>query len=156
LTDGESQTYSPVHVAQSLQSARTGLIVVRFWRASERVFVHGLSAGYLPTSSSIGPLADLGRLSAGSRVFGEHDASAAAGAARALSGSGPTRAPGARRRSVPLAPWLTLAALVPLGLVLGRRGGGMTARRTATFVLTQHKHGVGAPERREQRVPAAL
>jgi hypothetical protein len=51
----------------------------------------------------------------------------------------------APRRSVPLAPWLMLAALVPLGLVLGRRGGGMTARRTAA-----------SPERSAPRVPAAL
>lgn len=146
LTDGESQTYSPAHVAQTLQSARTGLIVVRFWQAGERVFVHGVSAGYLPTSSSSGPLADLGRRSVGGRVFGEHDASAAARAAQAFLGSGPTRALGARRRSVPLAPWLTLAALVPLGLVLGRHGGGTAARGTAA----------ASPPRGEPRVPAAL
>ncbi|MFL5929418.1 MAG: vWA domain-containing protein [Gaiellaceae bacterium] len=131
LTDGESQPYTAAEVAQSLRSARTGLLVVRFWRRNERVFVRGVSAGYVPTPSSTAPLAALGRLSAGGRVYGEHDAPAAARAARSFFGSGPSRGVAGRRESLPLAPWLTLAALLPLGLVLGRHGGGPRAPRTA-------------------------
>src|SRR5207253_351044 len=67
--------------------------------------------------------------SVGARVFGERDVAAAANAARRFFGKGPTRSIGERRESVPLAPWLTLVALVPLGLVLGRRGGGSSPRR---------------------------
>jgi hypothetical protein len=124
LTDGESQPYSPAQVVRSLQSARTGLIVVRFWHPNERVFVHGISAGYVPARASTEAFASLGRLSVGGRVFGDGDASAAARAARTFFGSGPARRLGGRRQSQPLAPWLALAALLPLGLVLGRRGGG--------------------------------
>ena len=134
LTDGESQPYSPARVVHSLESARTGLIVVRFWRSDERVFVHGISAGYVPARASSGPFGSLGRLSAGGRVFGERQAPAAARVARSFFGSGPTRRLGGRRQSQPLAPWLTLAALLPLGLLLGRRGGGTAAPTKAPLV----------------------
>ena len=95
----------------------------------QRVFVRGAPAGYRPTPSSALPLAALGARSVGARVFGERDVAAAANAARRFFGNGPTRSIGERRESVPLAPWLTLVALVPLGLVLGRRGGGSSPRR---------------------------
>jgi hypothetical protein len=124
LTDGESQKYSPAHVFESLRSAHAALLLVRFWRSDERVFAHGRLADYVPTPSSSGPLAALGALSVGGRVFGERDVSAAAKAARSFFGRGPTRRIDGRRRTVPLAPWVTLLALLPLGLVLGRRGGG--------------------------------
>jgi hypothetical protein len=129
LSDGESQTYAPSQVAQALRTARTSLLLVRFWRPDERVFVHGAPAGYRPAPSSTQPLAALGARSVGARVFGERDVAAAAHAARGFFGSGPTRRIDRRRDSVPLAPWLTLAALLPLGLVLGRRGGGSPLRR---------------------------
>jgi len=144
LTDGESQPYTPAEVARSLHTARTDLLVVRFWRRAERVFVRGVSAGYVPTPSSTAPLIGLGRLSVGSRVFGEHDAPAAARAARSFFGSGSSRALVGRRTSLPLAPWLTLAALLPLGLVLGRHGGGTRAPKTATSVRAL-PHGATAP-----------
>ena len=139
LTDGESQPYTPAEVAQSLRPGRTRLLVVRFWRREERVFVRGVSTGYVPTPSSTTPLAALGRLSVGGRVFGERDAPAAARAARSFFGSGPARSLTGRRRSLPLAPWLTLAALLPLGLVLGRHGGGVPpSRRSAPARALPH------------------
>ena len=129
LTDGESQAYSPGHVSQSLRSAHTSLLLVRFWRDDERVFVRGRAAGYVPSPSSTRPLDALAARSVGGRVFGSRDARAAAGAARGFFGSGPVRRIAGRRESLPLAPWLTLAALLPLGLVLGRRGGGSISRK---------------------------
>jgi von Willebrand factor type A domain len=106
LTDGESQAYSPERVAQSLRSARTGLIVVRFWRASERVFVHGVSAGYLPTSSSIGPLADLGRRPHIRRARRLCSGPRRSSVLRLWADSGARRTPAARCRSPPGSCWL--------------------------------------------------
>jgi hypothetical protein len=131
LSDGESQTYLPARVSQSLRDAHASLLLVRFWNSDERVFVRGAPAGYRPTPSSSLALADLGAHSVAARVFGGQDVAAAADAARGFFGSGPTRAIGVQHGSVPLAPWLTLVALVPLCLVLGRRGGGSSPRRRA-------------------------
>lgn len=129
LSDGESQTYLPARVAESLHAVHASLLIVRFWSTGERVFVHGAPAGYRPTLSSTPLLAALGARSVGARVFGGRDVAAAADAARGFFGHGPTRAIGEQRDSVALAPWLTLLALAPLGLVLGRGGGGSPMRR---------------------------
>lgn len=145
LTDGESQTYAPAHVIEALRAAHAGLLLVRFWREDERVFVHGKPAGYLPSPSSSGPLAALGALSVGERVFGERDVAAAAAAARGFFGHGPTRRIDGRSRSMPLAPWVTLLALLPLGLVLGRRGGGSTLARGAVLRAAPRQKPVSKP-----------
>jgi hypothetical protein len=124
LTDGESQSYTGAAVAQELRRVRTGLVLVRFWSARDRVFSDGADAGYRPAAASAAPLRDLGRLSAGGRVFGPGEVDAAAAAARTFLGSGPTLTIDADRQVRPLAPWVALAALLPLALVVSRRGGG--------------------------------
>jgi len=129
LTDGESRTYSPTGVTRALRAQHAALLLVRFWGGDERVFVHDAPVAYVPALSSTAPLAALGAESVGGRVFGAADAAAAASAARRFFGSGPTRRVVGVTATRPLAPWITLVALLPLGLLLARRGGGIGSRR---------------------------
>ena len=134
LTDGESQRYTPAVVAQSLRLAHAGLEVVRFWGPRERVFVHGVAERYRPDPASTPAFAALGHRSVGGRVFGPRDVAAAAAAARTFFGTGPSATVSVRRRTVSLAPWVALAALLPGGLALIRGGGGHGASRIPTLV----------------------
>jgi F420-0:gamma-glutamyl ligase len=116
LTDGESAPFNPGAVAASLRPA--GLVVVRFWRAGEAI---AGEPAYRPDPTGEATLAALAA-AAGGRVFGEGDIGAAGAAIRAKLGSGPTaRVTTRRREETALAPFVVLAALVPLGLFVRRR-----------------------------------
>jgi hypothetical protein len=119
LTDGESAPFNPGAVAASLRAAE--LVVVRVWRAGESI---AGEPAYRPDPAGAATLAALAA-AAGGRVFGESDIGAAGAAIRAKLGSGPTaRITTRRRQETALAPFVVLAALVPLGLFLRRRMPG--------------------------------
>lgn len=116
LTDGESQPYDAGTVAQSLHAP---VVVERIWDAAERIFTgFRIDASYRPDPQSAMLASDLASATAG-RVASSPSA-AAADARRAL-GTGSSRPLASGTRRTPLAPWIGLAAVVPLGLLLRRR-----------------------------------
>jgi hypothetical protein len=116
LTDGESQPFDARAVAQSL---RARVIVERIWDASERIYTgFRIDASYRPDPQSATLAADL------ASATGGHVASSPAGAAdaaRQALGAGASRPLASGTRRTPLAPWISLAAVLPLGLLLRRR-----------------------------------
>lgn len=118
LTDGESQPYDVEAVAGGLGAS---LVVVRYWRADERVYVDGQAEpAYRPDPASAAIVSELVSATGGRSLFGGQTAAAAAQVRRDL-GAGPTRAvPGSSSRRL-LAPWVGLCALVPLAVLVRRR-----------------------------------
>ena len=100
------------------------MILVHFWSPGERVYRSSgrPEAAYLPHEES---RRELDRLAAaaGGASFDEDELGAAAAAARSELGSGPTASQGIRPRTIPLAPYVAAAALLPLALLFRRRGG---------------------------------
>ena len=139
LTDGESRVFDPEAVSRSFERSGIGLVIVRFWDARERVFASDGSAdpAYRPDATVDAQLGRLAAATSGGRVFAEDEVGSAVRAARTWLGTGPLVASGPALRVTPLAPWLVLAAAVPLALLLL---GGLRRR-------------VSAPESRAQ--PAA-
>jgi hypothetical protein len=118
LTDGETRPYGEAATARRLRSARVSLVLVHVWRPDER-----LEPGYRPDPASREALAALADATGGV-VRSEGDVAAVAAAVHAALGDGPTAPRGVEEHTMPLAPWVALAALVPLGLVLRRRNIG--------------------------------
>ena len=121
LTDGESRPFDPGALGHAL--ARTGVVVVGFWKAGESVFgpSGNPEAAYRPDPAAPATL-DALAAATGGRAFGEGDLGGAAARLRTLLGSGPTGSVvGRTRRETPLAPFVALAALVPLALFVRRR-----------------------------------
>lgn len=121
LTDGEGRELQADLAGPFRETPRIETIFVRFWAEEERIYETGVpEEAYEPDPTSAGQLAHVASL-VGGRVFDERSAAEAIGAARTLLGTGPTRErvlEGGRRA---LMPWITLAAAMPLGLVLLRR-----------------------------------
>jgi von Willebrand factor type A domain len=124
VTDGESRPFDETAVARALDSSGVGLVVVHAWQADERVYraEGGPERAYRPDPHSRAVLMQLAA-AAGGEVFPENDIGAAERAAAREFGDGPTRSEGSEERVTPLAPYVALAALVPLAVALRRRGG---------------------------------
>jgi hypothetical protein len=121
LTDGESGPFDPGSLGRSF--ARIGVVIVRVWGPKE--LVYGASgrpdAAYRPDPTAPAAL-DALAAATGGRAYGEGDLGAAATRLASLLGSGPTTSvAGHSRRETPLAPYLSLAALLPLALLVRRR-----------------------------------
>jgi len=121
LTDGESTRVSAAALGRSLRRAGIETIFVQFWAANEQVFTKGVPEPQYkpnPAARSI-----LGRLAAETRgsVFDESSIGSAMREARDLLGDGPTVVQGRRPDRIALAPYLTVAAFLPLTLLLWRR-----------------------------------
>jgi hypothetical protein len=122
LTDGESSFFEPAAVARALAvTPRTNFVAVQFWRRDESVYKASgrPDPNYRPDPASKTTLASLATATRG-QVFKEDDLGAAAASLRTMLGSGPTRPMGQSRTSRPLAPYVALLALLPLGLVFTR------------------------------------
>lgn len=124
ITDGESAPYDQGAVAASLGAgAPVSLVVVRVGGPSDRVFVGTKpDPAYHADPAAAAQLSALARATGGT-VFDETQVAAAGHAARAALGSGPTAPRGAEPKPVTLAPWIALAALIPLLLLALRRAG---------------------------------
>jgi hypothetical protein len=121
LTDGETQTPEPELARSFKRRPRIETIFVRFWDANERIYETGVAeGGYRPDPRSDAFLDRTASL-VGGQVFEESDASAAVGAVRAAVGQGETVPREHASGRLALMPYLTLASLLPLGLVLLRR-----------------------------------
>jgi hypothetical protein len=122
LSDAESRPFVQASVgAVFRRPPGVKLIFIRFWHADERVYVHGrLEPQYRPDPASAGIAKRLAAATGGS-AFDEGELGAAASAARRYLGSGPRVGATHQRRRLSLAPWLALAAVLPVGFLLARR-----------------------------------
>lgn len=121
LTDGESRVPEEDLATAFRRRLRIETIFVRLWGADELIYNAGVpEIGYRPDSGSAVALAGVAS-AIGGEVFAESDVSGASSAARRLLGVGETveREHEGDRRA--LMPFITLAAVFPLGLVLFRR-----------------------------------
>ena len=125
LTDGESRPFDVQQVARAL-AAGPGihLLLVHVWAPGEAVYDQGrLEQGYHEAPASGEALNSLAE-AAGGAAFGEQALGAAIRTAKADLGTGPTIVRGRDVRTRTLAPYIALAALLPLLLLirLGRLG----------------------------------
>jgi hypothetical protein len=120
LTDGESAPFDPRATARAL-AERPGLtpIFVRIGSPAEQVFGPGgqPERGYHPDPAAAQTLAGLAQQAHGA-AFSERELGAAARAARAALGRGPTAAAGLATSTRALGPLAALAALLPLAALL--------------------------------------
>ena len=123
FTDGESRPFSDPGIAAAFRRPPgVATIFVRFWSQDERVFsaANVPEAAYRPDPASKATVARLAALTRG-HAFSEDELGEAAGAARQLLGEGVEVSQRHRRRTVALAPYLTVGIFVPLAFLLRRR-----------------------------------
>jgi hypothetical protein len=121
LTDGESQPVAGELTRAFKRRPRIETIFVHVWGPGERIFETGVAeGGYRPDPRSGTALARAASL-VGGQVFAEGEETRAVGAVRAAIGEGKAIARNHESGRLALMPYLTLAALLPLGLVLLRR-----------------------------------
>jgi hypothetical protein len=118
LTDGETLPVKPG--LGNLAKARVSAIFVHLWGSDEAIYLTTeAEPEYRPDPSSRGVLANAAALVDGA-VFDEDEFEAVVARAREDLGQGPMR-PRSQRDLFALMPYVMLAALLPLGLVLLRR-----------------------------------
>jgi hypothetical protein len=122
LSDYESEPFTEAGVAAAFhRSPRVHTIFVRFWNARERIYIGGRrDPGYLPDRGSA-EYAQVLAKATGGRAFDEQDVDGIVRAARSDLGTGTLERRRIERRRTPVAGWVALAALLPLGFVLRRR-----------------------------------
>lgn len=122
LTDGESTPVAGARLAKVLAHEPAIVpIFVQFWRDGEQVYTRGApEPEYAPDPSARSLLDELAAATGGS-AYSERQLGSAAGKARDVLGDGPVEVAGRSQGRNALAPYLALAAFVPLGLLLWRR-----------------------------------
>ena len=121
FSDAETAPFNAQAIANDFAQSNVQLIVVRIWREGEQVFgPNGAPEPYEadPTSDDFAQrLAE----ATGGRAFDEDELDDAVGAAKDVVGEGVTEMRIVRTDIDPLAPYVFLAALLPLGFLLYRR-----------------------------------
>jgi hypothetical protein len=122
LTDGESLPVAGARLGSIFRRPPAiETVFVHFWGEDERVFTRGApEPEYLPDPSSRALLDGVAE-SVDGKVFSERSVAVAAQTAEQLVGEGPTVAEGHVRGRKALAPYLAIAAFLPLGLLLWSR-----------------------------------
>lgn len=121
LTDGESRPLEQDLARAFGRGRKIDVVFVHVWSGSERVYTSGVAEfGYKPDSKSAAALARIASLVRG-RVLSEDESGGLYLAVSRLLGTGPTRQREHEGNRLALMPWITLAAALPLGLVLRRR-----------------------------------
>jgi hypothetical protein len=122
FTDGETAPYFAGDLREALRRPpRTRFVIVRLWGADERIFAGAKTdRRYAPDPRSASAARSLAAV-VGGRSYGEGDVGAATDAARRFLGRGPLVSVGEGLHVIALAPWLALAALVSLLVLLWRR-----------------------------------
>ncbi|MEP7334686.1 MAG: hypothetical protein ABI717_02800 [Actinomycetota bacterium] len=133
LTDGESRSYDVGALGRALRAGPgVSLILVHFWQPGERVYRPSgrPEAAYFPHEESRRELDRLAGATQGAS-FGEDELDAAEARARSELGSGKTVAQGIRPHTIPLAPYIAAASLLPLAFLLRplRNGSRLTRPR---------------------------
>jgi hypothetical protein len=121
LTDGETRPLEHDLASAFERGPRIGTVFVHVWEPDERIYLTGVAEfGYAADPRSEAALARIASL-VGGRVVSEGDPDGLLRAVEDLVGSGPTVDRRHEGNRLALMPWITLAALVPLGYVLRRR-----------------------------------
>lgn len=121
LTDGESRPLEGALARAFSRGPRIDTLLVHYWGADEGIYETGVpERAYQPMPASAGLLASVASAVDG-QVFREGEVDALADAAAEALGTGPTRERVIEGERRALMPWVTLAALLPLGFVLLRR-----------------------------------
>lgn len=123
VTDAESAAYDTGALRENFShDPRVGVVLIHVGRSGEQVFGPGgrPETAYIPPPAGGQALKSFLEATHG-RTFGEHQLAAAVRAARAALGTGPRRRLGTTSSRTDLAPFLVLASVLPLGLVLRRR-----------------------------------
>jgi len=122
LTDGESLTEGLDSLPSRLRQGHVRVIFVRYWAASEHIFLPGgrIDPGYVPDQSSAGALQGIAQTVAAPVLEGGHERALAA-AVSGMLGKGPTGPRGRDLGSTELAPYLVLLAFPLLAFILLRR-----------------------------------
>lgn len=121
FSDAETTPFNPAFLSDAFAEGNVDLIVVRFGRPGERVY--GAGGAPEPYAPDPGSAAAVERLASaiGGEAFHEDELDAALGAARTAVGEGETVIRSEKPDIHPLAPYVLLAALMPLGFLLYRR-----------------------------------
>jgi von Willebrand factor type A domain len=120
LTDGESRTFDAAELRAALATGPpTYFVVLRVGSAGERIWATEADRAYRADPASDQTIAQLTRATR-AKVFSEGRLDQATRAVRALVGDGPVRRAGETLRTIPLARWVVLAALLPLAFLLWR------------------------------------
>jgi hypothetical protein len=121
LTDGETNEVSARLARAFVREPRIQTIFVRFWNGEERVYTGGVpEPAYEPNPDSTA-LLDRIASAVGGRVYNEDDRGSVLAAAKHALGSGPTGERRVEGQRLALMPYVALATLLPLGLILWRR-----------------------------------
>jgi hypothetical protein len=122
LTDGETLPLRG-NLEQDFRrsSPRIETLLVQFWNEDERIYATGeAEGGYRPQRGAEAALNNVASR-IGGQVFSEDEFDDVSAAAREALGEGKTRQRQLEGERLALMPWVTLAALLPLGFVLVRR-----------------------------------
>jgi hypothetical protein len=121
FTDGEA---TPLRGSINFLLARAMTVYplfVHVWAPTERLYVHGhVDPRYTPDPTSAAALKRFATAAHG-RVFGEDDLDALLKTIRAEAGSSPVETKVLGYARIPLAQWVLLAGVIPLGFLLYRR-----------------------------------
>jgi hypothetical protein len=121
LTDGESLPLEGGLEQAFRKPPRIETIFVQFWDENERIYETGVAeGGYRPQRGAEATLNKVASL-VGGRVFSEDEADDVSAAARGILGEGETHQRELEGERLALMPWVTLAAVLPLGFLLFRR-----------------------------------
>jgi hypothetical protein len=123
LSDFETEPFAAAALGARLRRQRVELLLVHVWNEQERIFGGLGDADYRPDPASNGTMARLSA-GAGADAFGEAELGQARAALREQLGDGTRRPRWQGRSRTELAPWLALAAFIPVGFVLWRRNLG--------------------------------
>jgi von Willebrand factor type A domain len=121
LTDGESRPLEGRLVSAFEQEPRVEVVFVRLWDEDERIYETGVTEGGYEPDPRSGALLTEAASQIGAQVLAEGEVAQVTDAVRAAIGTGETVDVVRESGRLPLMPWLTLAALVPLAFVLLRR-----------------------------------
>ncbi|HET8873791.1 MAG TPA: VWA domain-containing protein [Gaiellaceae bacterium] len=122
FTDAETSNVGGPALKRAFAQDRIKVILVRFWADGERIFRPdgGLERRYIPDPSSASSAQEFARL-LGGQTFDENQIDPAAAAAKAVLGNKEAVRTVEAVKIRPLSPFLFLAALMPLSLLLWRR-----------------------------------
>jgi hypothetical protein len=122
VSDGETRPLSAEQLASTLaQPPKITPLFVQVWSPDEQVYLDGvLDPGYQVDTQSPAVVRQLAAATGGA-AFGETEVDGVVARAREVLGEGQTSARPIGSRRHALAPWLLVAAALPLGFLLWRR-----------------------------------
>ncbi|HUF01694.1 MAG TPA: vWA domain-containing protein [Gaiellaceae bacterium] len=139
LTDGETQAPTAALASAFAREPRTHVVLVHVWDEEEAIYETGVAeGGYEPDARSEPALARVASLVQGA-MFSEDDIEEVVEALGTALGEGETAARRERSGRIALMPYVTLAALAPLVVVLLGRNVWWTRTRRRERAVTGRK-----------------